>query len=119
MKDGLLLRYDTKEDVDGLPPGEGTFLVCSFWLADVYVLLGRHDDACILYDRLIGLCNDVGLLSEQYDPQARRMLGNFRRLQEIDVARKRTDPDDIAGQGNTAQLSELADIDDELRRDQT
>lgn len=77
MKDGLLLRYDTKEDVDGLPPGEGTFLVCSFWLADVYVLLGRHDDACILYDRLIGLCNDVGLLSEQYDPLARRMLGNF------------------------------------------
>jgi GH15 family glucan-1,4-alpha-glucosidase len=77
MKDGLLLRYDTKEDVDGLPPGEGTFLVCSFWLADVYVLLGRHDDACILYDRLIGLCNDVGLLSEQYDPRTRRMLGNF------------------------------------------
>jgi GH15 family glucan-1,4-alpha-glucosidase len=77
MKDGLLCRYDTKELVDGMPPGEGTFLVCSFWLADVYVLIGRHDDARILYERLIGLCNDVGLLSEQYDPQARRMLGNF------------------------------------------
>lgn len=77
MKGGLLCRYDTEENVDGLPPGEGTFLACSFWLADVYVLIGRHDDARILYDRLIGLCNDVGLLSEQYDPQARRMLGNF------------------------------------------
>jgi GH15 family glucan-1,4-alpha-glucosidase len=77
MKDGLLLRYDTGEYVDGMPPGEGTFLVCSFWLADVYVLIGRHDDARVLYDRLTGLCNDVGLLSEQYDPLARRMLGNF------------------------------------------
>jgi GH15 family glucan-1,4-alpha-glucosidase len=77
MKGGLLCRYDTEEVVDGLPPGEGTFLVCSFWLADVYLLAGRHDDARILYERLIGLCNDVGLLSEQYDMQARRMLGNF------------------------------------------
>jgi GH15 family glucan-1,4-alpha-glucosidase len=77
MKDGFLCRYDTEEDLDGMPPGEGTFLVCSFWLADVYVLIGRHDDAHILYERLIGLCNDVGLLSEQYDPQAHRMLGNF------------------------------------------
>jgi len=77
MKDGLLFRYRTEEDIDGLPPGEGTFLVCSFWLADAYVLIGRNDDARMLYERLLGLCNDVGLLSEQYDTQARRMLGNF------------------------------------------
>jgi GH15 family glucan-1,4-alpha-glucosidase len=77
LKNGLLCRYDTEHGVDGMPPGEGTFLVCSFWLADVYVLIGRHEDARILYERLISLCNDVGLLSEQYDPQTRRMLGNF------------------------------------------
>lgn len=77
MRDGLLLRYDTAHGVDGLDPGEGTFLVCSFWLADVYVLQGRMDDAEHLFERLAGLCNDVGLLAEQYDPQAGRMLGNF------------------------------------------
>src|SRR5690606_16548407 len=77
MRDGLLLRYETEQGVDGLPPGEGTFLVCSFWLADVYVLLGRDDDARALFERLAGLCNDVGLLAEQYDPRAGRMLGNF------------------------------------------
>ncbi|MBD8602627.1 glycoside hydrolase family 15 protein [Pseudomonas sp. CFBP 8771] len=77
MRDGLLLRYDTAHGVDGLDPGEGTFLVCSFWLADVYVLQGRMADAERLFERLAGLCNDVGLLAEQYDPQAGRMLGNF------------------------------------------
>jgi GH15 family glucan-1,4-alpha-glucosidase len=77
MRGGLLLRYDSEVTQDGLPPGEGSFLVCSFWLADVYVLLGRPDDARVLFERLAGLCNDVGLLSEQYDPHTRRMLGNF------------------------------------------
>jgi GH15 family glucan-1,4-alpha-glucosidase len=77
MRDGLLLRYITEEGTDGLPPGEGTFLACSFWLADVYVLLGRQNDARELFEHLTGLCNDVGLLAEQYDPQAGRMLGNF------------------------------------------
>ncbi|MBD8624795.1 glycoside hydrolase family 15 protein [Pseudomonas sp. CFBP 13727] len=77
IRDGLLLRYDTAHGVDGLNPGEGTFLVCSFWLADVYVLQGRMADAERLFERLAGLCNDVGLLAEQYDPQAGRMLGNF------------------------------------------
>jgi GH15 family glucan-1,4-alpha-glucosidase len=77
MRDGLLLRYESEHGVDGLPPGEGAFLVCSFWLADVYVLLGRDDDARALFERLTGLCNDVGLLSEEYDPIDRRMLGNF------------------------------------------
>lgn len=77
MREGLLLRYETECGVDGLPPGEGTFLVCSFWLADVYILLGRDDDARMLFERLAGLCNDVGLLAEQYDPHECRMLGNF------------------------------------------
>ncbi|MBK5006422.1 glycoside hydrolase family 15 protein [Pseudomonas sp. S60] len=77
LKNGLLLRYDTDSCGDGLTAGEGTFLVCSFWLADVYVLLGRQAEAQALYERLTGLCNDVGLLAEQYDPADQRMLGNF------------------------------------------
>ncbi|MBA1192153.1 glycoside hydrolase family 15 protein [Pseudomonas entomophila] len=77
LHNGLLLRYDTESASDGLSTGEGTFLVCSFWLADVYVLLGRRDDALTLYQRLTGLCNEVGLLAEQYDPVSQRMLGNF------------------------------------------
>jgi len=77
MRDGLLLRYETETGVDGLPPGEGVFLACSFWLADVYVLQGRYEEAQALFERLTGLCNDVGLLSEQYDPHLKRMLGNF------------------------------------------
>lgn len=77
MQDGLLLRYDSDRSDDGVSGSEGTFLVCSFWLADVYVLLGREAEARALFDRLCALCNDVGLLSEQYDPRNRRMLGNF------------------------------------------
>jgi GH15 family glucan-1,4-alpha-glucosidase len=77
MKDGLLLRYDSERSTDGVAGSEGTFLVCSFWLADVYVLQGREEEARILFERLCGLCNDVGLLAEQYDPQQGRMLGNF------------------------------------------
>jgi GH15 family glucan-1,4-alpha-glucosidase len=76
--DGLVLRYRTHEgDVDGLPPGEGVFLPCSFWLVDCLELLGRSDDAVALFDRLVGLANDVGLLAEEYDPRAKRQLGNF------------------------------------------
>ncbi|MDB6142118.1 MAG: glycoside hydrolase family protein [Pseudomonas sp.] len=77
MQDGLLLRYDADRTPDGVAGHEGTFLVCSFWLADVYVLQGRHADAHVLFERLCGLCNDVGLLAEQYDVQGKRMLGNF------------------------------------------
>ena len=74
---GLVLRYETETGVDGLPPGEGAFLACSFWLADNYLLLGRAADAKRLFNRLKKLSNDVGLLAEEYDPAARRMLGNF------------------------------------------
>jgi GH15 family glucan-1,4-alpha-glucosidase len=78
MRDGLVLRYLTHEQgVDGLPPGEGVFLPCSFWLVDCLELLGRHDEAHALFERLVGLCNDLGLISEEYDPQAGRQLGNF------------------------------------------
>ncbi len=77
MADGFVLRYDTRGDSDGLPAGEGAFLACSFWLADNLVLLGRHRDAKRLYERLLALRNDVGLLSEEYDPAARRLVGNF------------------------------------------
>src|SRR3954469_3297539 len=76
--DGLVLRYRTHETgVDGLPAGEGVFLPCSFWLCDCYELLERHDDAHALFERLVGLANDVGLLAEEYDPASQRMLGNF------------------------------------------
>ncbi len=77
MSDGLVLRYDTATADDGLPPGEGMFLACSFWLADAYLMLGRQDDAARLFERLLDLRNDVGLLSEQYDPRARRLVGNM------------------------------------------
>jgi GH15 family glucan-1,4-alpha-glucosidase len=78
VEDGLVLRYRHDEQlVDGLPPGEGVFLPCSFWLVDCLELLGRHDDAHALFDRLLGLANDLCLLSEEYDPRERRMLGNY------------------------------------------
>jgi GH15 family glucan-1,4-alpha-glucosidase len=78
LQDGLVLRYRThREGVDGLPPGEGVFLPCSFWLVDCYELLGRSAKARALFDRLVGLANDVGLLSEEYDPAAERLLGTF------------------------------------------
>ncbi|MEO8557193.1 MAG: glycoside hydrolase family 15 protein [Actinomycetota bacterium] len=77
ITDGLVWRYETAGSIDGLPQGEGAFLPCSFWLVDNYVLMGRRDDAVKLFERLLKCRNDVGLLSEEYDPHARRMLGNF------------------------------------------
>jgi GH15 family glucan-1,4-alpha-glucosidase len=77
MRGGLVLRYHTSEHTDGLPPGEGVFLACSFWLADNYILLGRLDDARKMFERLLSLRNDVGLLAEQYDPSTKQQLGNF------------------------------------------
>jgi GH15 family glucan-1,4-alpha-glucosidase len=77
LVDGLVRPYVTESGIDGLPPGGGVFLACSFWLVDNLILLGRREDARRLYDRLLALRNDVGLLAEQYDPRARRLLGNF------------------------------------------
>ena len=77
MRDGFVMRYDTAATDDGLPAGEGAFLACSFWLADIYILQGRVADAERLFRRLFALRNDVGLLSEEYDPRAKRLVGNF------------------------------------------
>ena len=75
---GFVLRYSTDENgSDGLPPGEGAFLACTFWLADNYALAGRSEDARKLFHRLLSIRNDLGLLAEEYDPVARRQLGNF------------------------------------------
>ncbi len=75
--DGLVIRYDTEAGIDGLPPGEGVFLACSFWLADNLLLLGRRKEARALFERLLSLRNDVGLLTEEYDVRGKRLLGNF------------------------------------------
>ena len=77
MADGFLLRYRTEGGGDGLPPGEGVFLACSFWLVTCWAQMGRQAEAEELFERLAGLANDVGLLSEEWDPTAGRMLGNF------------------------------------------
>jgi GH15 family glucan-1,4-alpha-glucosidase len=77
IRDGFVMRYSTHEVEDALPPGEGSFLACSFWLVDVYMLQERYDDAERLFARLVALCNDVGLLSEEYDTRAKRLVGNF------------------------------------------
>jgi GH15 family glucan-1,4-alpha-glucosidase len=77
IREGLVLRYHTDTGTDGLPPGEGAFLACSFWLVDNYVLQGRYEDAVALFKRLLLLRNDLGLLAEEYDASAKRQLGNF------------------------------------------
>ena len=77
VEEGFVLRYRTQPKVDGLPPGEAPFLACSFWLADNLALMGRWEDARLLFERLLSLRNDVGLLAEEYDPAAKRLLGNF------------------------------------------
>jgi GH15 family glucan-1,4-alpha-glucosidase len=77
LRGGFVMRYDTQQTDDGLPPNEGAFLACSFWLVDAYILQDRVDDADRLFHRLVGLRNDLGLLSEEYDPQTKRLVGNF------------------------------------------
>ena len=77
MFDGFVLRYRTEKSDDGLPPGEGVFLACSFWMVSALKMLGRTEDARKLFERLLLLCNDVGLLAEEYDPRQKRLIGNF------------------------------------------
>ena len=77
LRQGFVMRYNTEGADDGLPPGEGAFLACSFWLVDVYMLQGRVADAEQMFRRLIALRNDVGLLSEEYDLRVKRLVGNF------------------------------------------
>jgi GH15 family glucan-1,4-alpha-glucosidase len=77
VNDEFVLRYESAEALDGLPAGEGAFLVCSFWLVDNYILQGRYVEARRLFERLLSRCNDVGLLAEEFDPLSGRMLGNF------------------------------------------
>jgi GH15 family glucan-1,4-alpha-glucosidase len=77
LVDGFVQRYQTGKTDDGLPPGEGAFLACSFWLADAYAMIGRQDDARALFERLLAIRNDLGLLAEEYDPVAHRFAGNF------------------------------------------
>jgi len=77
LVDGYVLRYDTERSKDGLPPGEGAFLPCSFWLADAYAQIGRTEDARALFERLLATTNDLGLLAEEFDPSLQRLAGNF------------------------------------------
>ena len=77
MKDGLVQRYDTSSAPDGLPSGEGTFLACSFWMVSNLWLIGREKDATALFERLLELRGSGGLLAEEYDTKATRLVGNF------------------------------------------
>ncbi len=96
MTDGFVARYAEVQDVDGLPPGEGAFLPCTFWLADNLALAGHREEAVEVFERLLAVRNDVGLLSEEYDPVARRLLGNFPQafshLSLINTARNLSQP---------------------------
>jgi GH15 family glucan-1,4-alpha-glucosidase len=77
LRDGFVMRYNTHRTNDGLSAGEGAFLACSFWLCDAYQAIGRHGDAKQLFERLLAIRNDLGLLAEEYDPQEKRHQGNF------------------------------------------
>ena len=77
LREGFVLRYDTRHGTDGLPGSEGAFLACTFWLADNYAFAGRMKEAENLFERLLSLRNHLGLLSEEYDPELQRQIGNF------------------------------------------
>jgi GH15 family glucan-1,4-alpha-glucosidase len=106
VHDGLVFRYSTDRTVDGLPAGEAAFLACSFWLADNLALLGRRREAHQLFERLLSLRNDLGLLAEEYDPAAGRQVGNypqaFSHVGLINTARKLTGAPEPAHERRTA-----------------
>jgi GH15 family glucan-1,4-alpha-glucosidase len=77
MRDGFVLRHDPREVTSEIQPIEGAFLACSLWLAEAYILMGEIDKAEALFDRVVGVANDVGLLAEEYDPLVKRQTGNF------------------------------------------
>jgi len=98
MPSGLVLRYDTSKVTDGLPPGEGVFLACSFWMVSSLKAIGRLDDARALFERLLALRNDLGLLSEEYDIGRHRLVGNFpQALSHIALVNAAFDIEDGAG----------------------
>ena len=101
----MLLRYRSEPQVDGLPAGEGAFLPCSFWLVDALALDGRRDQAAELFEQLLRTRNDVGLLAEEYDPTARRQLGNypqaFSHIALLNSAFNLADPDDRRSRHHT------------------
>ena len=125
LVDGFVLRYPSEDGVDGLPPGEGAFLPCSFWLADNLALIGRHDDGVALFERLLGLRNDVGLLAEEYDPTSKRharqlpagvhpRLAGEHRVQPLD---DREPGAPRGGRGDTEDAQQDQDAEDPARRD--
>src|SRR5690606_37681747 len=77
LRDGLVYRYAHEDEVDGLPPGEGAFVLCTYWLADVYAMQGRREEAEAIFEHMLSLTNDLGLLAEEYCPRLGRQLGNF------------------------------------------
>ena len=104
MPHGLVVRYRTTSGVDGLSGEEHPFLACSFWLVTAYAKAGLHDRATVLMDRLVALCNDVGLLSEEYDPVAKRMVGNFpQAFSHLTLVGAALALDEAAGQGRKGQ----------------
>jgi GH15 family glucan-1,4-alpha-glucosidase len=112
LRDGLVYRYRQAESDDGLKGDEGVFLACSFWLCDAYLLCGRHDEAVALFERLLSLRNDVGLLSEEYEPSSRRFMGNFPQafshLALVNTASNITHHDKPAEQRSEAKVAEPA-----------
>jgi GH15 family glucan-1,4-alpha-glucosidase len=108
----FVLRYRTDPNVDGLPDGEGAFLACSFWLVNNYAMQGRHAEATRLFESLLLLCNDVGLLAEEYDPRARRMRGNFPQafshLALVDAAHALSEPMAAKNDHRTCPLKSAA-----------
>jgi GH15 family glucan-1,4-alpha-glucosidase len=112
LKDGFVARYDQAASDDGLRGTEGVFLACSFWLADAYVMCGRRDEAVRLFEKVVSLCNDVGLLSEEYEPETRRLIGNFPQafshLALVNTASNLAHTDKPAEQRSEAKLREPA-----------